>query len=366
MAKRYQQLDSGLIVPDWMPDMRPRRRIGSPKNFIFTPGGGCAGSGCHCAGCSISNSPPTNAAIVQIAGVSGNSGSPCYLDGSCINGTWHMFGSGCSFTHYSTGCYHDTCSNLPTTYAPDILAFLSKQNGVWENNVTSLGVVNHDGHYWYQFRDYYSRHKWEKDLGTVSPTTITAPLTLQPVTTGSEWFTTSGSTVTVNQFYNEPSATCTNFTEWQVNSNKLHNCGSPGVEVDAVVNIWATEVSGPQRVLDYNIPPWCFGTHIIRPFCGHEYFGSFADYGETWYNAFSGNQGIYVGIASMTVAVAFGVTITCGSPDTWQGNGYVSPWSKILSSVAALQAGWEYPVWELTYYGAHVANIHCSVGWQDA
>lgn len=45
MAKQYRQLDSGLVVPDWMPDMWPRRRIGSPKEFMFTPSGAC---GCDC------------------------------------------------------------------------------------------------------------------------------------------------------------------------------------------------------------------------------------------------------------------------------------------------------------------------------
>jgi len=50
MAKQYRQLDSGLMVPYWMPDMRPRRRIGSPKEFMFTPSGAC---GCDCETCTI-------------------------------------------------------------------------------------------------------------------------------------------------------------------------------------------------------------------------------------------------------------------------------------------------------------------------
>ena len=55
-TKRYRRRDSGLFLPDWVPDdiihrSRLRERVDSRKALIFTPGGGCAGSGCHCDSC---------------------------------------------------------------------------------------------------------------------------------------------------------------------------------------------------------------------------------------------------------------------------------------------------------------------------
>ena len=45
MAKRYQQHEDGLYLPDWMPGRRPRQPFG-PKMFQFTPG-------CCCPTCVI-------------------------------------------------------------------------------------------------------------------------------------------------------------------------------------------------------------------------------------------------------------------------------------------------------------------------
>ncbi|MCK9569758.1 hypothetical protein M0R72_12515 [Candidatus Pacearchaeota archaeon] len=45
---RYDQLDSGLMVPDWMPGRR-RGELHRNRQFMFTPGGGCAGADCHCS-----------------------------------------------------------------------------------------------------------------------------------------------------------------------------------------------------------------------------------------------------------------------------------------------------------------------------
>lgn len=53
MAKQYKQLDSGLCVPSWMPDIRDRRRIRSARDFRFTPGAGCNGAGCGCDSCEV-------------------------------------------------------------------------------------------------------------------------------------------------------------------------------------------------------------------------------------------------------------------------------------------------------------------------
>jgi hypothetical protein len=55
-TKRYRRQDSGLFLPDWVPDdiihrSHLHQRTDSRKHFIFTPGGGCAGSGCHCDSC---------------------------------------------------------------------------------------------------------------------------------------------------------------------------------------------------------------------------------------------------------------------------------------------------------------------------
>ena len=52
MAKQYQQRDSGLMVPDWMPDMRDRRRVESSRGLIFTPGARLCHCDHLCPGCS--------------------------------------------------------------------------------------------------------------------------------------------------------------------------------------------------------------------------------------------------------------------------------------------------------------------------
>ncbi len=53
MAKRkYSQLESGLMVPDWFPGRR--REANSPKNYRYTPGGGsCPGCRCGTVGCDV-------------------------------------------------------------------------------------------------------------------------------------------------------------------------------------------------------------------------------------------------------------------------------------------------------------------------
>ena len=48
MAKQYRPLNSGLMVPEWMPDMRDRRRVESSRGFIFTPGNTSSFRPCRC------------------------------------------------------------------------------------------------------------------------------------------------------------------------------------------------------------------------------------------------------------------------------------------------------------------------------
>lgn len=49
--RNYDQLASGLMVPDWFPGRR--RGLSRNREFLFTPGAGCGGSNCGCGGCGI-------------------------------------------------------------------------------------------------------------------------------------------------------------------------------------------------------------------------------------------------------------------------------------------------------------------------
>ena len=54
--KRYRRQEQRVLLPDWVPDdiihrSHLRERVDSRKHLVFTPGGGCAGSGCHCDSC---------------------------------------------------------------------------------------------------------------------------------------------------------------------------------------------------------------------------------------------------------------------------------------------------------------------------
>lgn len=85
--QKSEQLESGLWVPDWFPG---RRKINSPKEFMFTPGAsGCAGSGCGCdvwektcSGCAQKNAPRQVSVVLR-----GFSSTGCDSCGS-LNGTY--------------------------------------------------------------------------------------------------------------------------------------------------------------------------------------------------------------------------------------------------------------------------------------
>jgi hypothetical protein len=338
--------------------------------FRFDPCDNCCSTTCK-----INNDPPTNMAVIEIEGITGNAPDTCAAPADCINGTWHLYGSGCGFIHYSTGSigpgYPDDEENPPLLYSPDSLAFLTETCGNYGNNVLSLGYVHRDGIWYYQCKDYYNRHIWECDCGEETPTSVTTPMVLTPAITGNEWFDTSASTVTVKQFYHTDNNTI-EYPEWQVNSNKMVNCGSPGVEMDCTVRVWATEITSDPSLLwllDYNFPAWCRDTFICRPYSfNHSY-----DAGTSiWWHRIDENNmvRVYCG-PDLYVNVGWGIYSNPHTPSRqfW----------KTFDSLSALQAGGEigsvmcYPPEGVGYEtplelrwgcsGVHIANIHCSVSW---
>ena len=83
MAKQFRQLDSGLVIPDWMPDTRARRRPFAPKGFRFTVGGG-ADPGCNCSPCGCCSSGTPTELQVVLTGITNGSCSDC----ATLNGTY--------------------------------------------------------------------------------------------------------------------------------------------------------------------------------------------------------------------------------------------------------------------------------------
>lgn len=129
MAKQYRQRDSGLMVPDWMPTVRERRRANSCRGLIFTPGGGAA-PGCHCFNpCGTAGYCPggTPSEIeVTIAGVTNGTCSYC---ASRYNGT---------FICSSPLEQHNNCEWLYTFDSPNCtngeIMFVSKYRSDFGNN----------------------------------------------------------------------------------------------------------------------------------------------------------------------------------------------------------------------------------------
>jgi len=81
---RFRPLDSGLLVPDWMPEVRRRRRVESKRGLIFTPGsGGCGTSACHCEeecdpDCGLCQDCPTPQSFyVEVSGVTWEGSTGC-------------------------------------------------------------------------------------------------------------------------------------------------------------------------------------------------------------------------------------------------------------------------------------------------
>ena len=114
MAKQYRPLDSGLMVPDWMP-MRDRRRVDSSRGMIFTPGGACPATGCHCP------EPPcifcTNSAVfsaieLDVSDVANDNCADCEDDYNGIFSLSPVGGIPCLY-NYSWGEAQPNCYTSP-------------------------------------------------------------------------------------------------------------------------------------------------------------------------------------------------------------------------------------------------------------
>jgi hypothetical protein len=197
--------------------------------------------------------------------------------------------------------------------------------------------------------DAYGRHKWECDLGTGTITTLTTPMILTPVITGNEWFDTSQSTVTVLDFLHNNDTWSNHTREWQVNCNAMMNCGSAGMEIDAIVTVWATEVSS-QMLLDLYFPPWSLGRFVCRPWAGCQ-----------WIYHYDNGNTIICSVVNNFINIAAHTGFNC---DTGGGyNAWYPQFYKYFSSIVALQQGCVFDVYELGGL-THIANIHCSVSWE--
>jgi len=120
MAKRYAQLDSGLMVPDWLPDGRSRRRVGDPKHFIFTPGGGP----CRCSTCFCDDVPIYADGTVTWFTHEVSSGVITRVDheGPCI--TYYVDSVSGGGAETGSGTEDDPWTNLNTVFSDDCIYYI--------------------------------------------------------------------------------------------------------------------------------------------------------------------------------------------------------------------------------------------------